>query len=99
MLAFVTRLILILVALSAIRSAIQFAQRILGISGTRAMAPRATASPRAKGATVLQQDPVCGTYVAGDLSLKRIVRGKVIHFCSPECRDRYQAGQGTRTVA
>lgn len=91
MLAFVSRLILILVVLSAIRSAIQIAQRFFGISGVRAMTPRA-ASPRTKGATVLQQDPVCGTYVAGDLSLKRIVRGKVIHFCSAECRDRYQAG-------
>ena len=92
MLAFISRLILILVALSVIRYVIQFAQRFLRISGPGAMAPRAAASPQAKGSTVLQQDPVCGTYVAGDLSLKRIVRGKVIHFCSPECRDRYQAG-------
>ena len=97
MLAFVSRLILILVILSVIRSAILFVQRFLRISSTGAMAPRAGATSHAKGAepgntSVLQQDPVCGTYVAGDLSLKRIVRGKVIHFCSPECRDRYQAG-------
>jgi YHS domain-containing protein len=93
MLAFISRLIFILVAISALRSAIQFAQRLFRISsGTGAMAPRSAAPPQTKGATVLQQDPVCGTYVAGDLSLKRIVRGKVIHFCSPECRDRYQAG-------
>jgi YHS domain-containing protein len=92
MLAFISRLILILVVLSAIRSAIQFAQKFFRISGARAVTPRAAASVRTKGSTVLQQDPVCGTYVAGDLSLKRIVQGKVIHFCSPECRDRYQAG-------
>src|SRR5690349_8112050 len=97
MLAFVSRLILILVVLSLIRSAILFVQRYLRISSTGAMASRAAASSQPKGtqpgsATVLQQDPVCGTYVAGDLSLKRIVRGKVIHFCSPECRDRYPVG-------
>jgi YHS domain-containing protein len=39
----------------------------------------------------LVQDPVCGTYVGIDASLKRIVNGKVIHFCSPECRDQYAA--------
>jgi YHS domain-containing protein len=38
---------------------------------------------------MLQQDPVCGTYVAVDSSLKKIVGGRVIHFCSAECRDRY----------
>ena len=97
MLAFVSRLILILIVLSLIRWAIQFAQRILRISSTGAMAPRAAASPQPKRAqpgstAVLEQDPVCGTYVAGDLSLKRIVRGRVIHFCSPECRDRYPVG-------
>jgi len=32
---------------------------------------------------------VCGTYVAPDASLKRIVNGRVLHFCSPECRDKY----------
>jgi YHS domain-containing protein len=92
MLALISRLILILVVISAIRSVIQFAQRFLRISGAGAVTPRAAASSQTRDATVLKQDPVCGTYVAGDVSLKRIVRGKVIHFCSPECRDRYQAG-------
>ena len=40
---------------------------------------------------MLQQDPVCGTYVAVDVSLKRVVNGKVIHFCSAECRDKYSS--------
>ena len=49
----------------------------------------APASEAAPGATMLHQDPVCGTYVAADSSLKRIFDGKVLHFCSQECRDRY----------
>jgi len=44
-----------------------------------------------QSATMLQQDPVCGTYVAVDTSLKRVVNGRVVHFCSPECRDKYAA--------
>jgi len=38
---------------------------------------------------MLQCDPVCGTYVAVDSSLKKISNGKVFHFCSPECRERF----------
>jgi YHS domain-containing protein len=47
--------------------------------------------PRPAAATTLQQDPVCGAYVAVDSSLKRAVNGRVLHFCSPECRDKYSA--------
>lgn len=38
----------------------------------------------------LKRDPVCGTYIAESASIKKTVRGEVLHFCSAECRDRYQ---------
>jgi YHS domain-containing protein len=44
--------------------------------------------PRAGGE--LKRDPVCGTYVAAATSVKKTVRGEVLHFCSPECRDKYR---------
>jgi len=37
----------------------------------------------------LKKDPVCGTYVSAATSIKRTVNGSVVHFCSPECRDKY----------
>src|SRR3954468_20581127 len=37
----------------------------------------------------LKRDPVCGTYVPAAGSLQKTVSGKVVYFCSPECRDRY----------
>lgn len=88
MFAFLARLILFLVAVSVIRSVVTFVQRAL--TGVRPPAV-ARGPSRAPGgpATMLQQDPVCGTYVAVDTSLKRVVKGKVLHFCSPECRDKY----------
>lgn len=87
MFAFLVRAILFVIALSAIRSVIAAVQRALGMGVPR---PPVRAAPsRSSGATMLQQDPVCGTYVAVDSSLKRVVKGKVIHFCSPECRDKY----------
>jgi YHS domain-containing protein len=89
MFAFLARLVLFLIAISVIRSVVSTVQRVL--SGNRSAAPtrQAAQTSPAQGATMLQQDPVCGTYVAIDSSLKRIVNGRVIHFCSPECRDKY----------
>jgi YHS domain-containing protein len=88
MFAYLARLILFLIAISVVRAVITFVQR--AIHGVRT--PTGLRGPsRTPGgpATMLQQDPVCGTYVAVDTSLKRVVKGKVLHFCSPECRDKY----------
>jgi YHS domain-containing protein len=96
MFALIERLIFFLFLLSALRSALQFVFRAWHGSQTRSSAARPgqphSAPPRpAAGSTLLHQDPVCGTYVAADTSLKRIFDGKVVHFCSAECRDRYRA--------
>jgi YHS domain-containing protein len=88
MLSILARLILLVIAISVIRSAVNFVQRLwAGAQQPRAVRHASAAS--GDTATMLQQDPVCGTYVAVDSSLKRIVSGQVVHFCSAECRDRY----------
>ena len=89
MFALIDRLIFLLVAISAIRSGILFLHR-LAVGQHRPQSAQVRRPPP-PAATMLQQDPVCGTYVAVETSLKRICHGKVVHFCSPECRDRYQA--------
>jgi YHS domain-containing protein len=94
MFAFLVRLILFTVAISAIRSVIVYIQRLM--TGTqqqrRVFRPRqAPGQPAGQASpTMLQQDPVCGTYVAVDTSLKRVVGGHVFHFCSDACRDRFR---------
>lgn len=90
MFPFLARLILFLIAISVIRAVISYVQR--AVTGVRP--PTSVRSSGAKPgtpATMLQQDPVCGTYVAVDSSLKRVVNGRVLHFCSPECRDKYSS--------
>jgi YHS domain-containing protein len=88
MFAFFARLILFVIAISVIRSVIGIIQR--AFTGIRQ--PPAVRGPSGTPATtMLQQDPVCGTYVAVDSSLKRVVDGRVLHFCSPECRDKYSS--------
>jgi YHS domain-containing protein len=37
----------------------------------------------------LKRDPVCGTYVAEDISLKTRVGQEVLHFCSRNCQQEY----------
>ncbi len=99
MLALLERLISILFIISVIRSVIRFVSGMWSGAGRRSgFVRRPSAGPSARPAgekgsgpaTMLHQDPICGTYVAADTSLKRIFGGKVVHFCSPECRDRYR---------
>jgi YHS domain-containing protein len=87
MLYFLVRVILFAVAVSVIRSVVTFVQRAFAGSRT---APAVHTRAPAGSPTMLRQDPVCGTYVAIDTSLKKVVNGQVLHFCSPECRDKYR---------
>jgi YHS domain-containing protein len=85
---FLARLILFAIAISVIRSVVNFVQRAFSSSRTQ---PPVVRGSSGTAATMLQQDPVCGTYVAVDSSLKRVVNGRVLHFCSAECRDKYSS--------
>jgi YHS domain-containing protein len=88
MFSFLIRLIIFLIAISAIKSALNYGRRLwYGIQPGRPIARSGRSGP--PPSTVLQMDPVCGTYVAVDSSFKKIAAGKVYHFCSVECRDRF----------
>ena len=89
MLVFLARLIMFVIAISVIRSAVNYVQKLWFGALQQPREVRRASGPDAGSATMLHQDPVCGTYVAVDSSLKRIVGGRVIHFCSAQCRDRY----------
>jgi YHS domain-containing protein len=91
MFSFLARLILFAIAISVIRSVVSFVQRAFSGSRTPPPVVRGTGGTAGTATTMLQQDPVCGTYVAVDSSLKRVVNGRVLHFCSAECRDKYSS--------
>src|ERR1700722_17410121 len=60
--------------------------RALGNTGpTSAPHPQETHS-----AIPLHRDPWCGTYVSPEISFPLQQPGQVLHFCSAECRSRYQ---------
>jgi YHS domain-containing protein len=41
-------------------------------------------------AIALHRDPWCGTHVSSEISFPLEQAGQVMHFCSAECRTRYQ---------
>jgi len=43
-----------------------------------------------RSAGELRKDPVCGTFVPIATSLKRVVGGEMVYFCSPGCRDKFR---------
>jgi YHS domain-containing protein len=99
MFAYLFRLLLFFVTISVIRSVIYAVVRAFrGTNGPPSVEsqapPQRTGTDQAGSAsasTLLHQDPVCGTYVAAGSSFRKICKGQVFHFCSEECRDRYQA--------
>ena len=42
-------------------------------------------------AKTLVRDPVCGTYVAEDISYSLTQGGEDLHFCSRDCMEHYRA--------
>jgi YHS domain-containing protein len=94
MFALIERLFLLLFLVSVARSVLRFVFSFWSGFRNSGTPARSGAGPAQRSggngtATMLHQDPVCGTYVAADSSLKRLVGGKVIHFCSEDCRNRY----------
>ena len=60
--------------------------RALGNSGP-ASAPHPQST---RSAIPLHRDPWCGTYVSPEISFPLEQAGQVLHFCSAECRARYE---------
>ena len=53
--------------------------------------PASVAHPHeARSAVPLHRDPWCGTYVSAEISFPLEQAGQVLHFCSAECRTRYE---------
>jgi YHS domain-containing protein len=47
----------------------------------------------------LVKDPVCGMHMAKELALPLNVNGEVLHFCSEQCRAKYQTAMVRRAAS
>jgi YHS domain-containing protein len=82
-----SRIFDIIIAVSVVLTVLRYLRALFSGRITRQSVSKPPAADQQT--SILRQDPVCGTYVAIDASFKKIVDGKVIHFCSDECRDKY----------
>ncbi|MES1262405.1 MAG: YHS domain-containing protein [Acidobacteriota bacterium] len=73
-----------------LRSAVNIVGRLWRGFQQGGQPPRVRPAAKQTGDTLLQQDPVCGTYVSVETSLRKLTGGRVYHFCSAECRDRFR---------
>lgn len=55
--------------------------------GSSDLQERKPASPEPQADMI--RDPQCGKYFMKERGIKGVVEGKVMHFCSEECYDRY----------
>jgi uncharacterized protein len=85
------RLFLVFIAAVFIRQVTVLLMRAFSPKADNPSSPHP--APREQSGGELKQDPVCGTFVAVTSSIKRNVDGEVIHFCSTECRDKYQVAK------
>ena len=88
---FLVRILVPLFAILIVRSV------IVAIAKMFAQTFKTPARPEPKQASgfeaggELKKDPVCGTYVSAGASVTKRIKGDLVHFCSPECRDKYPA--------
>jgi YHS domain-containing protein len=87
MLRFVIILLVSVLFITILRSVVGIITR--GFSDV--MKPQAPPGhgPVAPAGGELKRDPVCGTYVAASNSVRKVVKGETLYFCSPECREKY----------
>lgn len=51
------------------------------------------------GGKRLVKDPVCGMHMAEELALPLQANGEVLHFCSQDCRAKYESSMVRRAAS
>ena len=64
--------------------------RAVGGGNARQAEPWRTDSELAVSSKRLVKDPVCGMHMAEELALPLKANGEIVHFCSEECRAKYE---------
>jgi len=84
---YVIAIVFVLSILRAIGSVVKATLRQMTSGRPRPAATSPSSTP--KLAAELKRDPVCGTYVSTETSIRKTVRGEVVYFCSEACRQKY----------
>jgi YHS domain-containing protein len=68
-----------------------------GVQSFAPAAPRRLPTP--PGPIPLFRDPSCGTFVSPQVSFRAARAGRIEHFCSEQCRDRFLKSRSTTAGA
>jgi YHS domain-containing protein len=88
---FLVRILVPLFAILIVRSLIVAIAKVFAQLFTTPARPEPKQAGAFESGGELKKDPVCGTYVSAGAAVTKRIRGDLVHFCSPECRDKYQA--------
>ena len=71
---------------------VSWAVKLLGrVIGGASASPSAPSDTPLGASKRLVKDPVCGMHMAEELALPLQANGEVVHFCSQECRAKYES--------
>ena len=72
--------------------------RAIGGSDATPKAPSYPQREQAAGKRLVK-DPVCGMHLAQELALPLEANGEVLHFCSEQCRSKYESSMVRRAAS
>ena len=78
--------------------AVRLLGRVIGRNAGRRAPQRGSPEP-AGGSKRLVRDPVCGMHMAEELALPLHANGEIVHFCSEQCRAKYEASMVRRAAS
>lgn len=88
--SFLGRIIRFLFWVLVVSWAVKLLGKVIGGASTPRTAPGEGQSKPVASSKRLVKDPMCGTYMAEELALPLEANGGTLHFCSPECRAKYE---------
>jgi YHS domain-containing protein len=80
---------------------VSWAVKLLGraIGGANPPPPAQEDTTQVRGGKRLVKDPICGMHMAEELALPLQANGEVLHFCSEQCRAKYESSMVRRAAS
>ena len=96
---FLARILRFLFWVLVVSWAVKLLGRAIGAANPPQPAQGDTTQVPARGGKRLVKDPICGMHMAEELALPLQANGEVLHFCSPECRAKYESAMVRRAAS
>src|SRR5262245_54208935 len=97
--SFLGRILRFLFWVLVVSWAVKLLGRAFGGKNANQTAPEQPEREPVAGSRRLVKDPVCGMHMAEELALPLNANGEVVHFCSEECRTKYEGSMVHRAAS